>query len=166
MNQQDFVDLLLAEPVDTQRALAIYDQLFPGKRLPDVDFEAFWKLYPARNGRKIGKKQAIEQWNKLDPDSQTKVLEAVSAYSEHLAGTDRPAKDAFRWIRDQNWLDFASDADYGSEDPRLDTSLKMSDVERIRAKIERDERMRTNGYGNQQSNAGIRRLKIEDSRGL
>jgi hypothetical protein len=34
------------------------------------NFERFWKVYPARNGRKNGKKPAFGQWKKLTADQK------------------------------------------------------------------------------------------------
>lgn len=68
------------------------------------DFSAFWKAYPARNGKKLCKAQAETQYRKavkeVPPDI---LLAAVNAYARHCGDF---AVDAFRWLRNKRWQDY------------------------------------------------------------
>lgn len=67
-------------------------------------FEEFWTAYPYRNQKKLNKKQALDQYRKhVKDEAQAKqILEAVKKYAIH---TDA-VKDAFRWIRDENYKEW------------------------------------------------------------
>lgn len=69
----------------------------------DYRFEDAWKSYPTRAGRRIGKKQARDQWVKLTYVEKRQAWEAIRIF----AG-ERPElpPDMFRWLRDQKWLDW------------------------------------------------------------
>lgn len=61
----------------------------------EEQFEAWWQVYPDRNGRKIGKGNALIEWRKLS------VYERRRAYrgAVHLAGADTLPKDPERFLR-------------------------------------------------------------------
>ncbi len=77
------------------------------------DFLNLWDLYPARNGQKAGKKQALEEWDKLNPDGtlQKIILEKLTEQKK----TQETAKqnqeffaefpDACRWLKHRRWED-------------------------------------------------------------
>ncbi len=67
----------------------------------DAEFEAWWKIYPARNGKKVGKALAQEQYRKARKRIPAEVLASAA---RSYAATDFPV-DAFRWLRDRKWLD-------------------------------------------------------------
>lgn len=58
-------------------------------------FAAFWDVYPQRNGRKVGKANALIEWRKLT------VEERRRAYigARHLAASDQLPKDPERFLR-------------------------------------------------------------------
>ena len=58
-------------------------------------FEEFWKVYPARNGEKRGKANALIEWRKLTLDQRRRAY--VGA--KNLAATDTLPKDAERFLR-------------------------------------------------------------------
>jgi hypothetical protein len=58
-------------------------------------FEAFWSVYPARNGRKVGKGNALIEWRKLTLDQRRRAF--VGA--RHLAASDALPKDPERFLR-------------------------------------------------------------------
>ena len=68
------------------------------------NFELFWKAYPARNGRKVGKKPAFAQWNKLTAD-QRKVAFATAEKNNRMQTWGKYVRDAQRWLRDAGWED-------------------------------------------------------------
>ncbi|MDP1769695.1 MAG: hypothetical protein Q8L74_12970 [Nitrospirota bacterium] len=66
----------------------------------DADFETFWKLYPARNGKRIGKPEAIAKWERLDVNDRQQVLVAIQNYAEsNLVSKGIGIKDPHRWLR-------------------------------------------------------------------
>jgi hypothetical protein len=73
------------------------------------DFEPFWQAYPARNGKKLHKAKAKQQWVRLKPAERIRAYEAAKhyadAYRARLPGVG--AMDGFRWLRDRcfdDWL--------------------------------------------------------------
>ena len=69
-------------------------------------FDDFWNIYPARNGRKVGKQKAKEQWRKTPQVDHQQVIEATKNYAGESNGFP---KDAERFLRDKIWLDFAGE---------------------------------------------------------
>ncbi|MBX3420533.1 MAG: hypothetical protein KF752_03150 [Pirellulaceae bacterium] len=69
---------------------------------PSEQFEDFWKAYPPRNGRRLEKQKALQQFSRLKPADIPLVMKAVQSY----AIADVLPKDAFRWLRDswREWL--------------------------------------------------------------
>lgn len=66
----------------------------------DVDdavetFEKFWQVYPARNGKKIGKSNALIEWRKLTLDERRRAYRGA----KNLAASDTLPKDAERFLR-------------------------------------------------------------------
>lgn len=61
----------------------------------DGGFEAFWRAYPARNGKKVGKRNAQIEWRKLTREQRRHAL--IGA--RHLAHSDQLPKDAERFLR-------------------------------------------------------------------
>lgn len=65
-------------------------------------FEEFWKQYPPRSGKRIGKKDALAAFKKFQDTEIPEVMRAVKAY----ARSDRIPKDAFRWLRGDAWREW------------------------------------------------------------
>jgi len=97
---------LLASPED---ALAV--QLADSSALLAA-FEAFWKAYPARNGKKLFKAKAREKWRGVRRGewdaAAVGAKNYADAYARGLPGVG--AMDAFRWLRDRHWRDWQTPA--------------------------------------------------------
>lgn len=74
-------------------------QAMPQQDSPD--FEAFWKAYPKRKGRKVGKDLARKQFGKSNIP-QPLLMMAVKSYAKNCG--DMPV-DPHRWLRDNRWRD-------------------------------------------------------------
>ena len=61
----------------------------------EESFEQFWDIYPARNGKKVGKTNALIEWRKLTLEERRRAY--IGA--KHLAASDQLPKDAERFIR-------------------------------------------------------------------
>jgi hypothetical protein len=76
-------------------------------------FDIFWRTYPRRNGRVVGKKDCRAWWNKHNPDpsiveQMIRWLEcdARSRAAADAAGEFYPnPKDPIRWLKGEGWLD-------------------------------------------------------------
>lgn len=72
----------------------------------DSQFEDFWKLYPARDGKKPEKKAALKIFSQLSAEDRQLILIAVKHYAE----SGRWPKDPHRWLRtakgDEPWRDW------------------------------------------------------------
>jgi hypothetical protein len=66
----------------------------------------FWPAYPPRNGRKIGKADALAQWVKLSIEDRRAALRGARIMSVEVdLGTTLPP-DAHRWLRKRTWQDW------------------------------------------------------------
>ncbi len=69
-------------------------------------FEEFWKLYPARGGKKLEKSAALKNFSQLSTEDRQLILIAVKHYAE----SGRWPKDPHRWLRtakgDEPWRDW------------------------------------------------------------
>ncbi len=77
----------------------------------DREFEEFWKQYPMRNGKRIGRPEAVQKWSRLKGDDRKLVLIAVRQYASSknvLAGIG--IKDPHRWLKngkdDEPWREW------------------------------------------------------------
>jgi hypothetical protein len=73
-------------------------------------FQTFWERYPARHGRKLAKGKAEDQWKKLKPAEREQAVFAARQYAQACARGETLAKDAFRWLRDKSFEDWAQTA--------------------------------------------------------
>ena len=70
-------------------------------------FSEFWDAYPRREGRKVGKAQALAQWQKLTHTDQRQALIAVRHYAAERGGPGQLSpEDAQRWLRHETWRAF------------------------------------------------------------
>ncbi len=75
----------------------------PGESEPiSLAFDEFWKAYPRRDGKRQGKKPALERWRKLPPDKRAAAFRGLDAYAARCEGY---AKDAVRYLAQELWLD-------------------------------------------------------------
>jgi hypothetical protein len=66
-------------------------------------FEAFWEIYPRRNGQKVGKKNAAREFAKaLKKTTADRLMSATRRYAVTSNGFP---KDAERFLRDEIWAD-------------------------------------------------------------
>lgn len=79
----------------------------------DVDqddrFAEFWEAYPARNGKKLHKTKALQQWrSKVKPGEREAAIVGANHYRQAYEGglPGVGAMDAFRWLRDRSWPDW------------------------------------------------------------
>jgi hypothetical protein len=71
----------------------------------DHDFATFWNTYPTRHGKRLGKDKARIIWCRLPESKRQLALRGAVHYrTECDSGT--LAKDAFRWLRDDEWVDW------------------------------------------------------------
>lgn len=79
----------------------------------EEQFAKFWDRYPARNGKKLHKAKAVNQWKKLTlPQRRRAYVGAghyADAYQRGLPGVG--AMDAFRWLRDDCFEDWQTPAE-------------------------------------------------------
>jgi hypothetical protein len=73
------------------------------------DFENAWKMYPMRNGSRVGKKPAFAQWkNAVRTEAPESILKAVERFAASDIATrenGRYVRDMSRWLRDRGWED-------------------------------------------------------------
>ena len=77
-------------------------------------FNEFWDTWPKRGGKKCGKAQAQAQYAKAVKSgaSENTLIAAAKEYAKDNAFP----KDAFRWIRDQNYEDETPEREAQSPD--------------------------------------------------
>ena len=86
-------------------------------------FDEFWNLYPMRNGRKLHKAKAQEQFARIKPDDWQQVVAGARNYARACASGETIAADAFRWLRDRSfaeWAEPASGQRYRAPEPAAD----------------------------------------------
>lgn len=69
-------------------------------------FDEFWSQYPARDGKKNEKRKAVETWKRMSKAKRDLAMAGVG----HYAASGQRAKDAFRWLRDETWVDWQTPA--------------------------------------------------------
>jgi hypothetical protein len=66
-------------------------------------FGEFWDAYPARNGKKLGKKLAKMKFHKLSESDQAKAITAARYYAASRYGRAGFARDAERFLAHEWW---------------------------------------------------------------
>jgi len=75
------------------------------------DFNLFWKLWPGRfrpeENRyvKVGKREAWDEWEKLDEEDQAEILTVAKSGRIKSRGTQY-LPDAVRWLKRKRWDDY------------------------------------------------------------
>lgn len=69
----------------------------------DYRFEEAWQAYPRRNGVRVGKKEAREQWRKLSYADKGLCWKAI-----HIFAASKPElpPDMVRWLKHERWRDW------------------------------------------------------------
>ena len=75
------------------------------------EFVDFWNLYPMRNGKRLGKPEALKKWKGLNAEDRKQVLVAVQHYARsEMVVKGMGIKDPHRWLRtskdDEPWRDW------------------------------------------------------------
>lgn len=79
----------------------------PAPSPTDESFAEFWSLYPARDGRKLGKGKCQDRWRKLTPDDHEAAVAGAREYARERGGPGQVSpRDPERWLRDRDWTDF------------------------------------------------------------
>ena len=92
------------QQTDTKRTLTRIKEVKKEERKTYThEFELFWAAYPARGGKKQGKKEAFAEWQKVINDVEAEFLisqiEALAPqYGEYPV-------DACRWLKHRRWED-------------------------------------------------------------
>jgi uncharacterized protein YdaU (DUF1376 family) len=74
----------------------------PIKSIQPEGFDLFWNAYD----KKVGKPNAIKQWQKIKPDAQLLTTIVSKAKADKIAKPDNKyRKDPERWLKGQHWLD-------------------------------------------------------------
>lgn len=74
-------------------------------------FDEFWKLYPRRKGRKVGKAECLEFWKtKVKEVDIPDLLIAVKNYAESDLAKRDFAKDPIRFLKKDYWRDWLEPA--------------------------------------------------------
>lgn len=78
------------------------------RTIREIQFENFWKIYPARDGRKVGKAEAKDFFlsTKIKDEEMELILQAVTNYASSDAATRGFVKDAVRFLRKDFWRDW------------------------------------------------------------
>lgn len=77
------------------------EKLFSAK---EENFEKFWKIYPARNGKKLLKDDAKKFFiEKIKDEDFSLLMKAVENYAISKTVTDGFAKDAIRFLKKDFW---------------------------------------------------------------
>lgn len=105
----DLGDGAPSQPVPAATELRLVD---PGDDRGDgaLGFDAFWDVYPRRNGRKLGKAKARAKWAKLPLPDRRLAMQAVAAYADAVKDQSTIAKDAERFLSADYWRDWADTA--------------------------------------------------------
>lgn len=72
-------------------------------RVLQVDFDAFWKRYPLKEG----KKDALKAWGQLSEASRQRAYDYVRTYLDTCARESRKLMYPASYLRAERWLDHA-----------------------------------------------------------
>ena len=92
-------------------------------------FDSFWKFYPSRQGKKLGKDKARKIWDRLKPAERDLALIGVHHYAESTINGPY-AKDAERWLRDKCWTDWQEPATPETRGTNQGVDLLYASIER------------------------------------
>ena len=86
-------------------------KIHDGPPAVDHGFEEFWELYPMRNGKRLGKPEALARFRQLKSEDRLLILTAVGNYAaSEMTQKGIGIKDAHRWLRNgkdsEPWRDW------------------------------------------------------------
>ena len=85
-----------------------------GKIAYSEAFERWWKIYPKRNGRVVGKQKTYPLFNRILKSDYQDLKKATINYSKQ-----EYIKDPERFLKDGLWRDFVEDTETQSEKPTI-----------------------------------------------
>jgi len=89
------------------------------------EFEMFWKKYPKRGGRRVGKAAALRLWMKLKPEEQCEAFAAMERYAEGETAKNGFARDAERFLKAGYWKDWSEEVEVDPEVERGELVAKL-----------------------------------------
>lgn len=95
-------ELTSIQPAPNQRLTTKKEVLEVREEYSSVFESVLWKPYPARKGKKQGKKPAYRLWLKLNPTGD--LLEKIRIGVLAIQKEEYP-RDAVKWLRDEGWND-------------------------------------------------------------
>lgn len=84
------------------------------KELCDKAFEKWWCIFPKRNGRRIGKKEAKTKFQKIDQDKWNNLKTATINYCDYLKKSGLSAMDAHRFLSGK-WIDYIEHVEHSEK---------------------------------------------------
>lgn len=90
---------------------------------PEDRFEEFWNAYPRRNGKRVGKKQAVRVWGRMSAADREAAFQGVVHYADACDRDLTIAADAHRWLRDERWEEWDSPAEGGPRRRRTQAEI-------------------------------------------
>lgn len=69
-------------------------------------FEDFWKAYPKRNGKKVGRKECLEYFKSFANGDRELVIIAAQNYAKSKDAKDGYARDPIRFLKKDFWKDW------------------------------------------------------------
>ena len=84
------------------------DEFFEAGEFADhpPEFEEFWKRYPRRRGRRVGRAAALRLWLKLKPKEQCEAFRAMENYARSEQVREGYVRDANRFLAGDYWRDW------------------------------------------------------------
>jgi hypothetical protein len=73
-----------------------------------ASFEEFWSVFPARYGRKAGRRDTEAEWAKLDDVAAQEVISAAMNYARHCRQHDQIPRDPCRFLKNDFWREFVT----------------------------------------------------------
>jgi hypothetical protein len=105
------------------------EQRAPARGQYSQEFESFWKAYPARNGKKTGKKEASKCFAEaLKKTTAEKIMEAVATQSKSMDWRKENGAfvpDAFRWLKKERWEDEVEHVGVSCRDPATAEAIRI-----------------------------------------
>lgn len=95
-----------------------------------LGFEAFWEVYPKRNGKKVGRRICEQQWARLSLADRRAAWRGAVHYADSVDRGLTIAKDPERFLKHRVWEDWQEPAPGGVEVLQPATTRRPSVVER------------------------------------
>jgi hypothetical protein len=76
------------------------------KEAPEFSFDAFWALYPGRNGKKDGKEKCRVYYKRFKNGDRELVIQGARNYADSTQAREGFAKDPIRFLQEKGWIDW------------------------------------------------------------